>query len=191
MPETPASDSSNSDPAEPGTPPASPGESGTPQSQPADPEDPQTGSDDPSPAEPTENPHDARNEGDAAAVDINEVVTPGTSQTASPNAQTASGTEAYDLKLADTRRGIAFFLLWITAGVIAAPVLASVVFSGWCWLNANSCPAASTALDLLSRNMSQYVTAMIGLVGSVVGFYFGSNSRGTVTTGGGSGGEQR
>lgn len=125
----------------------------------------------------------------AAALDINAVVTPGTPETASPAAQTPAGTEAYDLKLAYTRESIAFFLLWITAGVIGAAAVATVVFSGWCWLNVRSCQAAGTALDLLSRNMSQYVTAMIGLVGSVVGFYFGSNSRSNTTSSGTGGGQ--
>jgi len=116
---------------------------------------------------------------------IGEVVPPGTAGTASGGAGgSPQGTENYQLslRLADTQKSIAIFLLCIFAGVIAAPVLATIVFSGWCWLHAETCPAASQALDLLSRNASQYVTAIIGIVGSVVGFYFGSNSSGGTTT---------
>ena len=90
-------------------------------------------------------------------------------------ASTPAGTETYNLRLDATRRQIAFFLLWIMAGVIAAPVFATIVFSGWCWWNGgDTCTNAGTAIDLLAKSMSQFVTAMVGLVGSVVGFYFGS-----------------
>lgn len=115
-----------------------------------------------------------RSASSSTATPIGHAVTPGTTATATePDRGTPTDvTDAGDL--GRTRRQIALFLLWITAGVIGAPIFATIIFSGWCWLNAASCTPAATALDLLSRNMSQYVTAMIGLVGSVVGFYFGS-----------------
>lgn len=77
-------------------------------------------------------------------------------------------------ELGNTRKTIAYFLLWILVGIIIVVVLVSLVFSFKCWLNATTCSAASTALGILTNTVSPLFTAMVGLVGSVVGFYFGS-----------------
>jgi hypothetical protein len=73
-----------------------------------------------------------------------------------------------------TRRTIAYFLLWIMVGIMLIVVLASLVFSVNCWVDGTTCARATTALNILTSNISPMFTAMVGLVGSVVGFYFGS-----------------
>ncbi|HEX8573343.1 MAG TPA: hypothetical protein VF759_11395 [Allosphingosinicella sp.] len=78
------------------------------------------------------------------------------------------------VELGNTRKTIAYFLLWILVGIIVVIVLVSLVFSINCWMDATKCTAATTALNLLTTSVSPVFTAMVGLVGSVVGFYFGS-----------------
>ncbi|HET9640619.1 MAG TPA: hypothetical protein VFP12_15575 [Allosphingosinicella sp.] len=78
------------------------------------------------------------------------------------------------VELGNTRKTIAFFLLWILVGIIVVVVLVSLVFTIMCWLDGTKCAAATTSLNLLTTSVSPVFTAMVGLVGSVVGFYFGS-----------------
>ena len=85
---------------------------------------------------------------------------------------TAIGVQAYPMER--TRARIAYFLLWIMVGVILAVVLVSLMFSVDCWLRANRCAPAKDALAMLTGGISPVFTALVGLVGSVVGFYFGS-----------------
>lgn len=86
-----------------------------------------------------------------------------------------SGTASVEnVDLGNTRKRIAYFLLWILVGVIVVIVLVSVVFSVRCWINPDTCTPAATALNILTSNVAPVFTAMVGLVGSVVGFYFGS-----------------
>ena len=81
-----------------------------------------------------------------------------------------------DYSLDSTRKRIAFFLLYIMAGIVALVALVSLVYSGDCWLNGSKCTQAEGARTLLNSGIAPMFTAMIGLVGSVVGFYFGSKS---------------
>jgi len=74
----------------------------------------------------------------------------------------------------NTRKRIAYFLLWILVGIIVIVVLVSLAFSWTCWVDEAKCTPASTALSILTTSISPLFTAMVGLVGSVVGFYFGS-----------------
>jgi len=74
----------------------------------------------------------------------------------------------------NTRRTIAYFLLWILVGIMLVVVLVSLVFSVNCWVDGRTCGRATTALNILTASVSPMFTAMVGLVGSVVGFYFGS-----------------
>ena len=97
---------------------------------------------------------------------------PAASNAASGGTGGATGVESVDL--GNTRKTIAYFLLWILVGIIIVVVMVSLVFSVNCWLNADKCTPASTALSLLTSSISPLFTAMVGLVGSVVGFYFGS-----------------
>lgn len=82
----------------------------------------------------------------------------------------------------DTQRRIAFMLLWIMIGVIAIITIVSLGYSLRCSLSAttgDACEMGGAGLDLLTKSLSPIFTAMIGLVGSVVGFYFGSKQGGS------------
>jgi lipoprotein signal peptidase len=73
-----------------------------------------------------------------------------------------------------TRKGIAYFLLSILVGVILLQVISSTVFAVSCWANNNTCANSNAALQMIVGASGAIFTAMVGLVGSVVGFYFGS-----------------
>ncbi|MEA3061948.1 MAG: hypothetical protein QOJ94_1729 [Sphingomonadales bacterium] len=81
-----------------------------------------------------------------------------------------------DYSLDTTRKRIAFFLLYIMAGIVVLVAVVSLFYSLGCWVNGTKCTRAEGALTLLSSGITPMFTAMIGLVGSVVGFYFGSKS---------------
>jgi hypothetical protein len=87
-----------------------------------------------------------------------------------------SPTAVQDYSLDSTRKRIAFFLLYIMAGIVALVAFVSLFYSGGCWLNHTKCSQAEGALTLLNTGIAPMFTAMVGLVGSVVGFYFGSKS---------------
>ena len=92
-----------------------------------------------------------------------------------------SPSEVNPVGLEDTRRWIAFFLLGILTLVILIEVLGAVILAVNCWVYAardGSCPAAQTSMGLLTNSLGAVFTAMVGLVGSVVGFYFGSKTTG-------------
>lgn len=78
-----------------------------------------------------------------------------------------------------TQRQIAFMLLYIMIGVIAIITIMSLGYSVGCSRDVKACPINGNALKLLNDSMSPIFTAMIGLVGSVVGFYFGSKQGGS------------
>lgn len=78
-----------------------------------------------------------------------------------------------------TQRRIAFMLLWIMIGVIAITTVMSLGYSVRCSIDGAACVTNSAALKLLNDSLSPIFTAMIGLVGSVVGFYFGSKQGGS------------
>ena len=75
-----------------------------------------------------------------------------------------------------TRANIAYGLLAILLLVVLAQVISSAALSGGCWVWGSYCPQAKEALTMISGATSSIFTAMVGLVGSVVGFYFGSKS---------------
>ena len=92
---------------------------------------------------------------------------------------TGSPTGVREVNLEDTRRRIAYFLLGILTLVVVIEVLGGSILAVNCWLGANAngaCPAAQASLSVLTTSLGAVFTAMIGLVGSVVGFYFGSKS---------------
>jgi hypothetical protein len=99
---------------------------------------------------------------------------------ASPDSRgTATGVSGYTLD--KTRQLIAFFLLGILALIVLVQVIGSAVFAGDCWFFDHvkgSCPQAQASLGVLTSALGSVFTAMIGLVGSVVGFYFGSQKQG-------------
>ena len=88
---------------------------------------------------------------------------------------TAVAVQPYDAE--ETRKNIAYFLLWIMIGVIVAVVVVALMFSVDCWLHTGRCEPAKDALEMLTGSIAPVFTAMVGLVGSVVGFYFGSKER--------------
>lgn len=84
----------------------------------------------------------------------------------------------------ETRKKIAFFLLGILALVIILQVIFGSIYSVGCWNygahklpSADPCVIADTSMKLMSSSLTPLFTAMVGLVGSVVGFYFGSKSQ--------------
>lgn len=81
-----------------------------------------------------------------------------------------------DFELDRTRKQLAYRLLWILIGIIAIIMLMSVIYSVRCWTTNETCSDATQALGILTGAASPIFTAMVGLVGSVVGFYFGSKS---------------
>ena len=80
---------------------------------------------------------------------------------------------AYDPNV--TREKLAYFLLWIMIGIIAVFAILSTTYSVDC-LNGHDakCTLESESLNIVVTTLSPIFTAMVGLVGSVVGFYFGS-----------------
>lgn len=81
------------------------------------------------------------------------------------------------LKLEQTRANIAYALLAILFLVVAFEVLSGAALSGACWTWGSYCRQANASLSMIASSTQPIFTAMIGLVGSVVGFYFGSKSQ--------------
>lgn len=79
--------------------------------------------------------------------------------------------------LGETRRRIAYILLGILAAIIAVELVYAMIFSGSCFLDKETCQSGDAAYKLILDAIGPVFTAMIGLVGSVVGFYFGSQSK--------------
>lgn len=80
------------------------------------------------------------------------------------------------LKLEQTRANIAYGLLAILLLVVLFQVISSAALSSGCWVWGSYCPQAEKALSMITSTTQSIFTAMVGLVGSVVGFYFGSKS---------------
>lgn len=78
-----------------------------------------------------------------------------------------------------TRRWIAVGIMSMFGLIIFVLALAAAVYSIQCWTDTERCTAASTALSTLATGMQPVFTALTGLVGSVVGFYFGSRQNDT------------
>lgn len=91
---------------------------------------------------------------------------------ASPIIGTPTGVVPYDEN--KTRENIAYLLLALLIGVIAVVVLVSLFYSFDCRFGGDKCQTDSAALQLLTSQVAPIFTAVIGIVGSVVGFYFGS-----------------
>jgi hypothetical protein len=87
---------------------------------------------------------------------------------------TPAGTEKYNLQLDQTRKAIAMFLLWILVAVVALYMIVALFYSARCFYDAQQCGGGERALSLLTNGVTPIFTAMIGVIGSVVGFYFGS-----------------
>ena len=83
-----------------------------------------------------------------------------------------------DTVLDAPRERIAYILLGTLAAIIVLQAIASSVFAGDCWRYGGSCNVAGSSLGLITSTMTTIFTAMVGLVGSVVGFYFGSQKQG-------------
>lgn len=76
-----------------------------------------------------------------------------------------------------TRRWLAYSIMMLLGVVVAAIGISSLYYSYQCWLAPGQCQAASSALNTLVDGLQPMFTALTGLVGSVVGFYFGSRQR--------------
>jgi hypothetical protein len=86
-----------------------------------------------------------------------------------------SGSKTYNLGA--TQEKIALRILWILTAIIATIFLLSVVLGGWCFFDKAQCDASGNALRLVTGTTKDIFTAMLGLAGSVVGFYFGQRDR--------------
>jgi len=105
---------------------------------------------------------------------INEAAPPVAGATGGGGGEGGDG-QIEDYSIDSTRKKIAFFLLYIMAAVIALVALVSLFYSANCWMfGGDKCTQATQALTLLNNGVAPMFTAMVGLVGSVVGFYFGS-----------------
>lgn len=74
----------------------------------------------------------------------------------------------------DTREAIAYLLLGTLIGVVVFEAVFSVVIGGSCWRSGACTDRDSQAIGLVTTTLQPMFTAMVGLVGSVVGYYFGS-----------------
>jgi hypothetical protein len=104
----------------------------------------------------------------------------GGASSSGPGAATAVSVSP-DYSLDKTRQYIAFALLGILGLIILVELISSTVLATGCWNTAKpdgtgvmACPQAQASLGVLTSVLGTVFTAMIGLVGSVVGFYFGS-----------------
>jgi ribosomal protein L31 len=72
---------------------------------------------------------------------------------------------------ANTRRTIAYSIMVLLAVVVSVEIFISIhsIFTG-----VNDCSRRESALSAMATIMNPIFTAVIGLVGSVLGFYFGS-----------------
>lgn len=98
------------------------------------------------------------------------------SGSAPPPAAPTTGDYVVPASIDLTRQRIAYLLLWIMIGIMVVIILVSLAYSIGCWRDVTQCTAASNALGVLTSSISPIFTAMVGLVGSVVGFYFGSKN---------------
>lgn len=80
-----------------------------------------------------------------------------------------------NIRLGKTRESIAFRLLWLLAAIVAGYLLVSVIFSQACW-QSSTCDIKD-AYAMAAGSFATVFAALLGLVGSVVGFYFGSQSK--------------
>jgi uncharacterized membrane protein YeaQ/YmgE (transglycosylase-associated protein family) len=114
------------------------------------------------------------NENKVEALDLTKVGIP---DPALPRSDTGPGSPARagpPEDLGKTRRGIAYLLLAMLGAIIAVELIYAMIYSASCFVDAKSCAAGTAAYQLILDGIDPVFTAMIGLVGSVVGFYFGS-----------------
>lgn len=76
-----------------------------------------------------------------------------------------------------TRQMIAIWLLASLFGIIAVEALFSAILGFNCWIYGMCSTRAAPAVALITNTIQPIFTAMVGLVGSVVGFYFGSQKQ--------------
>lgn len=88
---------------------------------------------------------------------------------------TVAGLEPF--QFSKTQQQLAFRLLWVMIGVIFVIVASSAVYSATCFADGRQCASATSALSIITNSLSPIFTAMVGLVGSVIGFYFGSKQQ--------------
>lgn len=79
-----------------------------------------------------------------------------------------------DKTLSATREAIAFRLITLLGGVVGAYLFISLIFSLSCWTS-NNC-TVQESYNMSAASFTTVFTALIGIVGSVVGFYFGSKT---------------
>lgn len=91
-----------------------------------------------------------------------------------PGTETLVGLGA-NVTLDGTRREIALRLIAILGIVIGAYLFISLIFSLSCWTS-NSC-TVQESYNMSAASFTTVFTALIGIVGSVVGFYFGSKTQ--------------
>lgn len=106
-------------------------------------------------------------------------MTPGIARAAAVAASTPGASETLvglgaNVTLDGTRQEIAFRLIMILAIVIGAYLFISLIFSLSCWTS-HTC-TVQESYNMSAASFTTVFTALIGIVGSVVGFYFGSKT---------------
>ncbi len=116
---------------------------------------------------------------EAADEPIDLTLVGGRSAGAAPDKGSPTGVEP-SRSIDATRERIAYILLGTLGAIVALQAIAGIVFAADCWGSGGkeSCDLAKSSLGLVTNTLSTIFTAMIGLVGSVVGFYFGSQKQG-------------
>lgn len=94
--------------------------------------------------------------------------------TPGPESATSEGFKPFSMD--ETRQMIALLLLGALLLIILVEVLFAGFFSINCWMFGKCDDRAVKAIGIISNSVQPIFTAMVGLVGSVVGFYFGSKN---------------
>jgi predicted small integral membrane protein len=77
-----------------------------------------------------------------------------------------------------TRGWIAYALLAALFVVVIFLMIAGAIVAKGCYYSTDACAASKSTLEILTTITGLVFTPLVGLVGSVVGFYFGSKAGG-------------
>ena len=75
------------------------------------------------------------------------------------------------------RANLAYILLAVLVGLVVVQVIAGVIGAFECYTSPN-CASAKDSLAVMNTALGQTFSPIVGLVGSVIGFYFGAKAQG-------------